>query len=398
LSKYEKRGINFKEVSFDLSRIMQEKENIVKELCNGIDQLMSTHKIDVIKGSGTLLNNHEVEILQNETEKRITQSGKNIILATGSTPIDLPFASADGVQILNSTHMLSLEQVPEKMIIAGAGVIGIELGSVWKRLGADVTIIELMPQFLPMADRQVSQFGLRYLKAQGLNFYFGEKIESISKENSEITVNISDANQNKKSYLCNQLFIAAGRKPLLENVLGKNSSVSLDKKGKIIVNKNYETTLPGVYAIGDIIDGPMLAHKAEKEGVAVAEIISGNPYSVNYRTIPNVIYTLPEIAWFGETEEQLTGQNISYKTGKAYFKPNGRAKAMSEEDGFIKIIVSSENDLILGAHIVGAQASELIHVLSIAMQNNITSKALAQTCFAHPSLSEILNDALHSIR
>jgi dihydrolipoamide dehydrogenase len=316
-----------------------------------------------------------------------------VCLATGSVPLALPFLPFDGRRVVTSTEALSFDRVPGRLVVIGAGAVGLELGSVWRRLGAEVTVIEMLPRVAPFADSQMSTQLERALKAQGLAIRCQTKLTAARIESDAVALTVEGPKGEALTLGCDAVLVAVGRKPCVDTAGLVEAGVVLDERGRVQIDAQYRTSLAGVYAIGDLVPGPMLAHKAEEEGIAVAEIVAGQPGHVNYDAIPNVVYTWPELACVGRTEEQLKEQGIPYKTGKYYFRANGRAKSLAEEEGLAKILAHAETDRILGVHIVGARASDMIAEAVTAVELGATARDLGRMCHAHPTLSEILKEA-----
>ena len=309
----------------------------------------------------------------------------------------MPGINFDEKVIVSSTGALKLNQVPKKMIVVGGGYIGLEMGSVWSRLGADVNVVEFLDHITPGMDKEISNEFMKILKKQGINFHMKHKVETIKKNNSGVIVKTIDNNGNKKDFECEVVLISVGRKPNTNGLNLKKIGVELDEKNRIKTDKNFKTNQDNIYAIGDVIVGPMLAHKAEDEGIAVAENIAGQSGHVNYDTIPGVIYTTPEVASIGKTEEQLKELNIKYKVGKFSFMANSRAKAIDDTEGFVKILAEEKTDKVLGAHLIGPHAGELIAEIGIAMEFGASSEDIARTCHAHPTFSEAVKEAALSV-
>ncbi|MDX1960793.1 MAG: dihydrolipoyl dehydrogenase [Leptospiraceae bacterium] len=395
--KLKDHGVEAVDIKLDLKKLLSRKDKIVSEVCDGVDYLMKKNKIERFHGFGKLKSNTEVEITS-EDGKSETIVSKNIILATGSVPIDIPGFEVDGKQIVTSDHAINLPEVPKHMIIIGAGVIGLELGSVWSRLGAKVSVLELMPKLFGSADAQMSSLAERYLKAQGLEFYFQHKVTGLDKKSKEVIVKANDPTGKEISLSGDVVLMAVGRRPYHDNLGAKEIGIQFTARNRIIVDPHtYRTSIPNIYAIGDVIDGPMLAHKAEDEGIAAVEIIAGKYGHVNYNAIPWIVYTWPEVAWVGYGEEELKEKGIEYKVGKSLFKPNGRAKAMNEADGQVKVLSDKKTDKLLGVYIVGPRASDMIAEIAVAFEFGASAEDLARTCHAHPTLSEIVREAAMAV-
>ena len=390
------KGIEVSDVKLNLSKMMQTKQKAVTILTKGVEFLLKKNKVTYIKGIGSFKSKNEILIKNNKGEEQIIHAEKTII-ATGSSPVPLPGIDFDEKKIVSSTGALNLERVPKKLIVVGGGYIGLEMGSVWSRLGAEVQVVEFLDHITPGMDKEISNEFMKILKKQGINFSMQHKVESIRKESSGIVVLTSDKDGNKKNFACNVVLISVGRKPNTEGLNLKKIGIELDNKKRIKTNKYFQTSIDNIYAIGDVIQGPMLAHKAEDEGIAVAENISGQSGHVNYETIPGVIYTKPEVASIGKTEEQLKEFNIKYKVGKFSFMANSRAKAIDDAEGFVKILAEEKTDKVLGAHLIGPHAGELIAEIGIAMEFGASSEDIARTCHAHPTFSEAVKEAALSV-
>jgi dihydrolipoamide dehydrogenase len=391
--KLDVHGISTGDVKIDVKKMIARKDKIVSEVTAGVDYLMKKNKITRYHGFGKLKSNSEVEIELADGIKETIQAGK-IVLATGSVPIEIPSLPIDGKQVITSDHAISLEKVPKHMIIIGAGVIGLELGSVWSRLGAEVTIIELMPRLLGTTDKQMASLAQRVLESQGLKFLFEHKVTGIEKSGKNQKVLVENKSGEKSAVEGDIVLVSVGRRPFADNIGAKEIGIEFTDRGRIKAQPNqFATNIPNVYAIGDVIDGPMLAHKAEDEGIALAEILAGKYGHVNYNAIPWIVYTWPEIAWVGLGEEELKAKGIEYKVGKYMFKPNARAKAMNETDGQIKVIADKKTDKLLGIHIVGPRASDLIAEAAIAFEFGASAEDIARSTHAHPTLSEVMREA-----
>jgi dihydrolipoamide dehydrogenase len=383
-------GITAGAVGFDLAKMMARKNRVVEELTTGIGLLMKKNKIKVLRGSGRLAGPKRVAVRGQEGEQEI-EAG-HIVLAMGSVPVELPFLPFDG-RIVSSTEALAFESVPGHLVVVGAGAVGLELGSVWSRLGAQITVIEMLPAVVPFADRQVSKALEKALTKQGLAFRLSSRVEGAEVDGDRIRVTIRSEKGESEPITCDRLLVAVGRRPATRGAGLEEAGVRLEQNGRVAVNDRLETGLAGVYAIGDLVRGPMLAHKAEEEGVAVAERIAGKPGHVNYRAIPNVVYTSPEVAQVGLTEEEAKAQGLPYKAGRYYFKSNGRAKCMGEEEGLVKVLSHQETDRLLGIHILGPRASEMIAEAVTAFEFGGSAEDVARTVHAHPTLSEAVKEA-----
>ena len=390
------KGIEIGEVKLNLSKMMKSKDKAVTILTKGVEFLLKKNKVTYFKGLGSFKSQNEISIKDDKNKETIIQSEKTII-ATGSIPVSLPGIDFDEKKIVSSTGALKLEKVPKKMVVVGGGYIGLEMGSVWSRLGAEVHVVEFLDHITPGMDREISNEFMKILKKQGIKFHMQHKVEKITKNNSTVIVSTKDKDKNLTDFECDVVLISVGRKP---NTIGLNLDkigVQLDEKNRVKTNKNFQTNINNIYAIGDVIAGPMLAHKAEDEGIAVAEIIAGQSGHVNYDTIPGVVYTTPEVASIGKTEEQLKEKNIQYKIGKFSFMANSRAKAIDDAEGFVKILADEKTDKVLGAHLIGPHAGELIAEIGIAMEFGASSEDIARTCHAHPTFSEAVKEAALSV-
>ena len=390
------KGIEIGEVKLNLDKMMKSKDKAVTILTKGVEFLLKKNKVTYFKGHGSFNSKNEILIKDDKKKEMIIQTEKTII-ATGSVPVSLPGVEIDEKIIVSSTGALKLEKVPNKMVVVGGGYIGLEMGSVWSRLGAKVDVVEFLDHITPGMDKEISSEFMKILKKQGMKFNMQNKVEKIQKNNSGVVVSTIDKDGNKNNFECDVVLISVGRKPNTEGLNLKNAGVSLDEKNRIKTDKEFKTNVENIYAIGDVIDGPMLAHKAEDEGIAVAENIAGQSGHVNYDTIPGVVYTSPEVASIGKTEEQLKELNKSYKVGKFSFIANSRAKAIDDTEGFVKILADAQTDKVLGAHIIGPHAGELIAEIGVAMEFGASAEDIARTCHAHPTFSEAVKEAALSV-
>ena len=388
-------GINVSGVSLDVPAMIGRKDKIVNDLTSGIDQLFKANKIDWLQGHGKLLADKQVEVTTHEGAKAI-HSAKNVIMATGSTAIAIPPAPLTDTRIVDNEGALDWDSVPPRLGVIGAGVIGLEMGSVWRRLGAEVTILEAVDAFLPAVDKQIAKQAQRQFKKQGLDIRLGARLNNTVINDNELIMQYADKD-GEHELAVDRIIVAVGRRPNTVDVADEAAGLALDERGRIATNGDLETNIPGVWAIGDVVAGPMLAHKAEEEGIVVAERIAGDSSKMHYDHIPWVIYTDPEIAWAGKTEEELKEAGIDYKSGSFSFAANGRAKAMAKADGMVKILADSNSDRILGMHFVGPLASELVGQAVIAMESQNTAEDLMRTVFAHPSLSEVVHEAAFAV-
>ena len=397
--QFAQHGISFKDAGIDVGTMVGRKDAIVKQFTGGIAQLFKANKVTAYYGFGQLQAGNVVKVTQHDGSI-VELKGTNVIIATGSDSIELPFAKFDGDAIVDNVGALDFTEVPKRLAVIGAGVIGLELGSVWKRLGADVTILEAMPDFLAAADAEVSKLAAREFKKQGLDIKLGAKVgktEVTGKgKKKEVVITYTDG-EGEKTLTVDKLLVAVGRKAATRGLLADGTGVQVNERGQIVVDDHCHTGVDGVWAVGDCVRGPMLAHKGFEEGIAVAELIAGLPGHVNFDTIPWVIYTEPEIAWVGKTEQQLKAEGVPYKAGSFPFAAVGRAVAMAEPAGFVKVLAHAETDTILGMHLVGANVSELVHEGVLAMEFKGSADDLARICHAHPSLSEAVHDAAMAV-
>lgn len=391
---FHEHGIEFKQLEFNLAKMMARKDEIVSNLNKGIEGLFKKNKVQYIKGTASFIKANQLSISLNNEKQEVIEA-KNIIIATGSKPTSIPGITIDEEFIVTSSGALSLKSVPKKLLILGGGVIGLEMGSIWSRLGADVTIIEYMDRIVAAGDADISRELQKILEKNGIKFKLATKAISSKVTNNKVILDIESAvaGGNKEQLDSDILLVAIGRNAYTSGLGLDNIGITLDEKGRIPVDKNYTTNIPGVFAIGDVISGPMLAHKASEEGIAVAEIIDGQHGHINYETIPSVIYTIPEIAWVGKTEEQLKANNVEYKVGKFPFLANSRARTASETEGFVKLLACKKTDQILGAHIIGACAGELITEVSLGMEFKAAAEDIARTSHSHPGFSESVKEA-----
>ena len=390
------KGIEIGEVKLNLSKMMKNKDKAVTILTKGVEFLLKKNKVAYFKGAGSFKSKNEISIKDDQNKESLIQAEK-VIIATGSVPVSLPGIKFDEKIIVSSTGALKLDQVPKKMVVVGGGYIGLEMGSVWSRLGADVHVVEFLDHITPGMDKEISNELMKILKKQGIDFHMQHKVETIKKNNSGASIKTIDKDGNKKDFECDVVLISVGRKPNTNGLNLKKIGVELDEKKRIKTDKNFKTNQDNIYAIGDVIAGPMLAHKAEDEGIAVAENIAGQSGHVNYDTIPGVVYTTPEVASIGKTEEQLKELNIKYKVGKFSFMANSRAKAIDDAEGFVKILADEKTDKVLGAHLIGSHAGELIAEIGVAMEFGASSEDIARTCHAHPTFSEAVKEAALSV-
>ena len=388
---FDEHGIKVSKPSYDLSKMMQRKDEIVTKLTGGVAHLFKHNKVESIHGKGKLISANEVEVTKAKGKKEILKA-KNIILATGSRPINIPSVPWNGTTVVGSSGALEFNKTPKKLAIIGAGVIGLELGSVWSRLGPHVDIYEAEKSLLPMLDDDISRLIDREFRKQNLNIHLGSFVKGSKKSRKGVSLEIEiDGKVNSVDY--EKVIVAVGRRPFTENLLSESINLSLDEKGFVPVNDFCQTSIDSVYAVGDIVRGPMLAHKAMEEGVMVAERIAGKRMEVNYDLVPSVIYTHPEIAWVGKTEKDLKAENIDYKKGSFPFSASGRALASGDSVGFVKMLADKETDEVLGVQIFGNSASEILQQGLIGMEFSASSEDFGLTMFSHPTVSEALHEA-----
>ncbi|MBS1200411.1 MAG: dihydrolipoamide dehydrogenase [Proteobacteria bacterium] len=389
--EFKAHGISVGTVEVDIAGMQKRKAAIVRQSTQGILALFKSAGVTPLQGHGRLLPGLKVEFTAHDGAKRTLQA-KHVILASGSQPMELKSAPFDGRHVVDSWGALDFDAVPKRLGVIGAGVIGLELGSVWRRLGAEVVVLEALPDFLPMADGQVSKEALRHFRKLGLDIRLGAKVTGASVAGGEVTVAYTDA-KGEQPVVVDRLVVAIGRRPYTRDLLAEGTGVALDERGFVQVDEHCRTGAKGVWAVGDCVRGPMLAHKGKEEGVAVADAIAGLYAEVNYKVIPSVIYSAPEIAWVGLTEEQVKASGRAYKVGSFPFAASGRARAMEATAGFCKVVAAVDNDEILGVHIIGPMAGEMIAEAVLAMEYSASSEDLQRTIHAHPTLSEALHEA-----
>ncbi len=387
----EQHGIELSGVKADIAKMIANKDKIVQELTGGIEHLFKANKVTWIKGTGTLLPERLVTV-NNGDGQPVNYTADNVILATGSKSIEIGAVPLQGDVVVDSTGALDWESVPAKLCVIGAGVIGLELGSVWRRLGAEVVVLEAQDVFLPMVDQQIAKDSLRQFTRQGLDIKLGARVTSSQVDASGVTLQYTDQSGEQQLQV-DRVIVAVGRRPNIDQLTTPETDLLIDERGLVHVNGACETNLPGVWAIGDLVRGPMLAHKGSEEGVVVAERIAGKHSHLNYEAIPSVIYTHPEISWVGQTEEQLKEAGREYKSGVFPFAASGRAKAQRDTGGMVKVLADKHTDKLLGMHIVGGHSSELIGHGVTVMEFEGTSEDIARTVFAHPTLSEAIHEA-----
>lgn len=390
--EYKSHGINLSKIEVDLATMMKRKEEVTSGLNKGIEGLFKKNKISYFKGFASFINSNSIKIKLETEESQI--SAKNIIIATGSEIMSLPGIDIDEEKIVSSTGALSLKSIPKKMIIIGGGYIGLEMGSVWRRLGSEVTIVEYLDRIVPGMDGEIARQFQKTLEKQGIKFMLGQKVLSASKNLNGVKLIIESVdNQEKQELNSDVVLVSIGRRPYTDNLGLENAGIKLNERGRIPVNGHLQTTVSNIYAIGDVVAGPMLAHKAEEEGVAAVENIAGQAGHVNYDVIPGVVYTNPEVASVGKTEEEVKKAGIDYKVGKFPFMANSRARAMGVSEGMVKVIARSDNDEILGVHIMAPEAGTMIAQMVVAMEYKAASEDIARTVHAHPTLNEAVKEA-----
>ena len=385
-------GISTKGVAMDIPAMLDRKNKIINQLTGGIAGLFKANGVTALYGKGKLLAGKKVELTANDGTVSVIEAG-NVILASGSLPIDIPVAKVDGDLIVDSTGALEIGEVPKRLGVIGAGVIGLELGSVWNRLGSDVVLLEAMEDFLAIMDKAIAKESKKIFTKQGLDIRLGARVTGteIVKGAVEVTFMTADGSEHKETF--DKLIVCVGRRAFTDGLLAEDSGVQLDERGTVFVNDQCATNVSGVYAIGDLVRGPMLAHKGSEEGVMVAEIIAGHKAQMNYDIVPNVIYTHPEVASVGQTEEQIKAAGEPYNIGVFPFAASGRAMAANDTDGMVKIIAHAGTDRILGCHIVGPSAADLVQQVAIAMEFGSSAEDLGMTVFGHPTLSETVHEA-----
>ncbi len=375
--------------------MLARKGGIVKDLTDGVAMLMKKNKVTVLTGRGTLTGPGRLAVAGDNGE--IAVEAKSICLAMGSEPVELPFLPFDGERVVSSTEALDFSSVPKKLVVIGAGAVGLELGSVWRRLGADVTVIEMLPTITPFADKAMAKALQRALADQGMDFRLETRVTAGNVLKKSVKLTLENSKGESEEMSCDKVLVAVGRRPNSTGTGLKAAGVALDDAGRVIVNDHFQSSIEGVYAIGDLVRGPMLAHKAEDEGIALAEQLAGMPGHVNYDVIPNVVYTEPELAMVGKTEAELKDAGIKFNTGRFQFRANGRAKSLGQETGMVKILADKETDQVLGVHMVGPRVSELIAEAAVAMEFSASAEDLARTCHAHPTLSEAVKEAAMAV-
>ena len=390
---FNQQGIEIDGIRLNIEKMMANKNKSIQVLTKGVEFLFKKNKVTYFKGKGVLFSKNDIVVYESNN-KRINIKTKNIVVATGSEVSSLPGINIDEKNIVSSSGALSFEKVPKKLAIIGGGYIGLEMGSVWSRLGSEVTVIEYLDYITPGMDREISNEFQKILTKQGIKFKMGSKVESLNNNGNLVSIKYTNVKDSKEEIIeVDKVLVSVGRKPYTEGLNLTKVGVKKDTKGRIEVNEKLQTSVNNIYAIGDVIKGPMLAHKAEEEGIAVAETLAGQAGHVNYDVIPGVVYTSPEVATVGKTEEQLKAENKSYKVGKFPFIANSRAKVNNETDGFVKILADSKTDKVLGVHIIGPHCGDMIAEMALAMEFGASAEDIARTCHAHPTHTEAIKEA-----
>ena len=390
---FNQQGIEIDGIKLNIEKMMSNKNKSIQVLTKGVEFLFKKNKVSYFKGKGVVSSKNDI-IIFGSNNSRTNIKTKNIVIATGSEVASLPGIEIDEKNVVSSTGALSFEKVPKKLAVIGGGYIGLEMGSVWSRLGADVTVIEYLDHITPGMDREVSNEFQKILTKQGIKFKMGSKVNSVGSKENSVTISYTDIKNSKEEKIeVDKVLVSVGRKPYTEGLNLHKIGVKLDNKGRVEVNDKLQTSIKNIYAIGDVIKGPMLAHKAEEEGIAVAEILAGQAGHVNYNVIPGVVYTSPEVATVGKTEEQLKDENKGYKIGKFPFLANSRSKVNNETDGFVKILADSKTDKVLGVHIIGPHCGDMIAEMALAMEFGASAEDIARTCHAHPTHTEAIKEA-----
>ncbi len=392
INHFEKHGIDIKDVKINFTQMIDRKNEVVAQTSGGINFLMDKNKIDMFQGVGSFIDATHIEIDKKEGDSE-TIEAKNSIIATGSKPSSLPFIKIDKKRVITSTEALSLNEIPKHLIVIGGGVIGLELGSVYKRLGAQVSVIEFMPKIIPTMDDMLAKELQKSLKKQGVKFFIKHKVTSVKTSSKEVTIVADDKKDNPVEFKGDYCLVSVGRKPFTEGLGLENVDIETNAQGQIETNAQLQTNIPNIYAIGDVIKGPMLAHKAEEEGTLVAEIIAGQKPHINYNLIPGVVYTWPEVAAVGKTEVQLKEEGIEYKVGSFPMRALGRARASMDIEGQVKVLADAKTDEILGVHMIGARAADMIAEAVVAMEFRASSEDVARISHAHPTFTEAIKEA-----
>ena len=387
------QGIEIAGIKLNIEKMMSNKNKSIQVLTKGVEFLFKKNKVTYLKGKGVIFSKYDV-VIYGENNSRTNIKAKNIVIATGSEVVSLPGIEINEKNVVSSTGALSFDKVPKKLAVIGGGYIGLEMGSVWSRLGSEVTVIEYLDYITPGMDREISNEFQKILTKQGIKFQMGSKVNNVNSKGDSVTISYTELKNSKEEKIeVDKVLVSVGRKPYTEGLNLSKVGIKLDNKGRIEVNNKLQTSVENIYAIGDVIKGPMLAHKAEEEGIAVAETLAGQSGHVNYDVIPGVVYTCPEVATVGKTEEQLKKDNRDYKIGKFPFLANSRAKVNNETDGFVKILADSKTDKILGVHIIGPHCGDMIAEMALAMEFGASAEDIARTCHAHPTHTEAIKEA-----
>ena len=390
---FNQQGIEFESIKLNIEKMMANKNKSIQVLTKGVEFLFKKNKVTYFKGKGVLFSKNDIVVYESN-KQRTNIKAKNIVIATGSEAASLPGINIDEKNIVSSTGALSFDKVPKKLAVIGGGYIGLEMGSVWSRLGSEVTVIEYLDFITPGMDKEISNEFQKILTKQGIKFKLESKVESVRSNGNSVSIKYTNVKDSKEEIVeVDKVLVSVGRKPYTEGLNLMKVGIKKDQKGRIEVNKKLQTSVNNIYAIGDVIKGPMLAHKAEEEGIAVAETLAGQAGHVNYDVIPGVIYTSPEVATVGKTEEQLKEEKILYKVGKFPFLANSRAKVNNETDGFVKILADSKTDKVLGVHIIGPHCGDMIAEMALAMEFGASAEDIARTCHAHPTHTEAIKEA-----
>jgi dihydrolipoamide dehydrogenase len=392
VNHFDAHGISVEKPSFDFTKMVERKASVVEQTTGGVKYLMDKNNIDVFEGLGSFVDATHVKIAKNDGSEE-TIEGTNIIIATGSKPSTLPFISLDKERVITSTEALKLKEVPKHLIVIGGGVIGLELGSVYKRLGADVTVVEYAAKITPTMDSDVSKELQKVLKKQGIKFAVSHGVTAVERNGDEVIVKATDKKGREVEFTGDYCLVAVGRKPFTEGLGLENAGVKLNERNQVEINEHLQTSTANIYAIGDVVEGAMLAHKAEEEGVVVAEYLAGEKPHIDYNLIPGIVYTWPEVAAVGKTEDELKTAGVDYKAGKFSMRALGRSRASGDIDGFVKVLADKTTDEILGVHIVGARAADLIMEAAVAMEYRASAEDLARICHGHPTYSEAIKEA-----
>ena len=387
------QGIEIAGIKLNIEKMMSNKNKSIQVLTKGVEFLFKKNKVTYLKGKGVIFSKYDV-VIYGENNSRTNIKAKNIVIATGSEVVSIPGIEINEKNVVSSTGALSFDKVPKKLAVIGGGYIGLEMGSVWSRLGSEVTVIEYLDYITPGMDREISNEFQKILTKQGIKFQMGSKVNTVNSKGDSVTISYTELKNSKEEKIeVDKVLVSVGRKPYTEGLNLSKVGIKLDNKGRIEVNNKLQTSVENIYAIGDVIKGPMLAHKAEEEGIAVAETLAGQSGHVNYDVIPGVVYTSPEVATVGKTEEQLKKDNRNYKIGKFPFLANSRAKVNNETDGFVKILADSKTDKVLGVHIIGPHCGDMIAEMALAMEFGASAEDIARTCHAHPTHTEAIKEA-----